>query len=126
MSVRTGDNNDGTHGLSAALPAREARKGTRMKKFLSMALVMAPLALAGCGHRTTVVVYNPPPGYTQAAQQGYHNGVQAAQRDMRAGLGPDAARHPNFNNPPVPPPLREDFRRGFQEGYRAVYAGGPR
>ena len=100
-----------------------------MKKLLSVALVFLPLSfcmgLAGCSHKT-VVVYAPPPAYSEAAQQGYREGVHAAQRDMGNGLRPDAARHPRFNNPPVPPPLREDYRHGFREGYQAVYNGGPR
>jgi hypothetical protein len=25
----------------------------------------------------------------------------------------------------VPPPLQEDFRHGFREGYQAVFHGGP-
>lgn len=99
-----------------------------MKKLLSVALLSLPLGLcmglAGCSHRT--VVYEPPPAYSAAAQQGYRDGVHAAQRDMSDGLRPDAARHPRFDHPPVPPPLQEDYRHGFREGYQAVFNGGPR
>jgi len=95
-----------------------------MKKFLCLALVFLPVALTGCSHRT-VVVYNPPPAYSEAAQQGYHDGVAAAQRDVRQGFGPDVNRHPRFRNPPVPPPLMEEYRHGFREGYQAVFHGGP-
>lgn len=95
-----------------------------MKKLWWTALAFVPLALAGCAHRE-VVVYNPPPAYSAAAQQGYHDGVAAARRDVSNGLGPDAGRHPRFRNPPVPPPLQEDYRHGFREGYQAVFHGGP-
>lgn len=92
------------------------------KKLLCSALIFVPLALAGCAHKT-VVVYNPPPAYSEAAQQGYRQGVQAAQTDIRNGLGPDVDRHPRFRNPPVPPPLQEDYRHGFRDGYQAVFHG---
>jgi hypothetical protein len=100
-----------------------------MKKLLSAALVALALPLglgmAGCSHPRPVVVYAPPPAYSEAAQQGYRAGVDAAQRDVDKGLRPDVARHPRFNNPPVPPPLQEDYRHGFREGYQRVFAGGP-
>ncbi len=92
------------------------------KKLLCSALIFVPLALAGCAHKT-VVVYNPPPAYSEAAQHGYRQGVQAAQNDIRNGLGPDVDRHPRFRNPPVPPPLQEDYRHGFRDGYQAVFHG---
>jgi hypothetical protein len=95
-----------------------------MKKLLSVAFILLPLGLAGCAHRT-VVVYDPPPAYSEAAQQGWHDGVRAAQHDIANGLRPDLARHPRFNQPPVPPPLWEDFRHGFRDGYQRVFAGGP-
>lgn len=94
-----------------------------MKKALWLALIGLPLMLAGCAHRETVA-YPPPPAYSEAAQQGYQNGVHAAQQDMRAGLQPDVNRHPHFRNPPVPPPLQEDFRHGFRDGYSQAFHGG--
>jgi hypothetical protein len=96
-----------------------------MKKALCVALAFVPLALAGCSHPQPVVAYPPPPAYTEAVQQGYRQGVQAAQRDIHNGLRADVDRHPRFRNPPVPPPLQEDYRRGFREGYQAVFRGGP-
>jgi hypothetical protein len=99
-----------------------AMKGlSTMKKLLSVALVLLPLGLAGCSHPQPVYAYPPPPAFSQVAQQGYNEGVRAGQRDLHAGLQPDVARHPRFNNPPVPPPLQEDYRHGFREGYRAVF-----
>ncbi|HEX4310764.1 MAG TPA: hypothetical protein VHZ25_12105 [Acidobacteriaceae bacterium] len=95
-----------------------------MRKLLCSALVFLPLAVTGCSHRA-VVVYAPPPAYSEAAQQGYRQGVEAARTDVRNSLRPDVDRHPRFRNPPVPPPLGEDYRRGFREGYQAVFRGGP-
>ncbi len=97
-----------------------------MKKILLLAVLLAPLALAGCAHRT-VVVYEPPPPpseFSQVAQQAYHNGVVAARRDINAGLPPDVNRHPRFRRPPVEPPFIEDYRHGFRAGYQAVYRNG--
>lgn len=95
-----------------------------MKKYLCLSLILLPVALAGCASKT-VVVYNPPPAYSEVARQGYHDGVAAAQHDMRSGLSQDVDRHPRFRNPPTPPGLIEDYRNGFREGYRAVFRGGP-
>lgn len=94
-----------------------------MRKFCSLALLVFPLLVAGCAHRE-VVAYEPPPAYSQAAQDGYRAGVRAAQHDLHHGLPPAPERHPDFNRPPVPPPLREDFRQGFREGYGRVFHGG--
>lgn len=96
-----------------------------MRKFLisCAALACLPLILVGCSHPRPE--YPPPPAYSAVAQQGYHDGVRAAQRDIHDGLRPDVDRHPRFRNPPVAGPLRDDYRNGFREGYRAVYRGGP-
>lgn len=113
-----------THGLRREKSApRDDGKECSMKKVVGAAVILLPLLLTGCSHR--VVVYPPPAAYSEAAQQGYRQGVHAAQNDMRSGLRPDVDRHPRFRNPPVPPPLRDDYRHGFREGYQAVYRGGP-
>jgi hypothetical protein len=95
-----------------------------MKKYLYLLLISVPVALTGCSHRTEVV-YAPPPAYSEVARQAYHDGIAAAQRDMRDGLRPDVDRHQRFRNPPTPPGLMDDYRNGFREGYRAVFHGGP-
>ena len=90
-----------------------------------LAALLFPVALlSGCSHPQPVaVVAPPPPEFGPIAQQGYHNGVEAARRDIRSGLAPDVKRHPRFRNPPVGPP--EEYRRGFRAGYDATYRGGP-
>lgn len=98
-----------------------------MKKLLIAAGVFIPLVVAGCGPPRPYYPPPPPPppAYSQAAQQGYHDGVEAAQRDISRGAPPDPNRHPRFRNPPVPPPLIEDYRHAFGDGYGQVYRHGP-
>jgi hypothetical protein len=99
-----------------------------MKKWIALAALSLPLTLAGCAHRTTVVYAAPPPppaALSAAAHQGYHDGIDAARRDINHGLPPDVNRHPRFRNPPVPPPAMEDYRHGFREAYRQSFRNGP-
>jgi hypothetical protein len=97
-----------------------------MRKFIAMAVLLVPVTLAGCSHPRPVVVVAPPPPppeFGPVAQQGYHDGVQAARRDIRQGLAPDVRRHPRFRNPPIAPPA--EYRRGFRTGYDVVFRAGP-
>jgi hypothetical protein len=98
-----------------------------MKNWIALGALLLPLGLAGCTHRT-VVVYNAPPppaAYSEAGRQGYNDGVAAAQRDLADGRPLVVDRHPRFRNPPVPPPLIEDYRHGFRAGYEQVIHRGP-
>jgi hypothetical protein len=92
-----------------------------MKKWLVMAALLLPLFVAGCGHPRPVVYAPPPPpvDFTEIARQGYHDGFEAARRDVARNVPPGVEKHPKFRNPPVPPPAVEDYRRGFREGYGA-------
>ncbi|HEY2469149.1 MAG TPA: hypothetical protein VGI45_15105 [Terracidiphilus sp.] len=96
-----------------------------MRASLALAALALPLAIAGCSHpRPVVYDVPPPPAYTQVAQRGFHDGFDAARRDLAKGIRPDVDRHPKFRSPPVPPPAFEDYRHGFREGYqRALHAG---
>ena len=99
-----------------------------MKKLIAVATLLLPLALAGCSHPQPAPYYPPPPpppAASQVAQQGYHDGFEAAQRDISKGAPPDPGRHPHFRNPPVPPPLIADYRHAFRNGYDQVYRHGP-
>jgi len=96
-----------------------------MRKFIVTAVLLFPIALAGCSHPQPVVVVAPPPPppeFGPVAQQGYHDGIQAARRDIHAGLAPDLQRHPRFRNPPIGPP--GEYRRGFRTGYDATFRAG--
>lgn len=97
------------------------------KKLAACALLALPLALTACGTSRPVYYSAPPPPpaeYNQAAQQGYNDGIRAAQNDIHKGLPPDIHRHPRFDRPPVPPPLAEDYRHGFRAGYDRVFRDG--
>ena len=97
-----------------------------LKEFAAISALAIPFALAGCTH--TQVVYAPPPPPAElspAAQHGYHDGIDAARRDIARGLAPDVQRHPRFRNPPVPPPAFEEYRHGFRAGYDQTIRGGP-
>jgi hypothetical protein len=96
-----------------------------MRKALLFAALSLPLALAGCSHRTVVYAVPPPPEFSQVAQRGFHDGAEAARRDIGSGLAPDADRHPRFRNPPVPRPAFGDYRQGFREGYHRTFHHGP-
>jgi hypothetical protein len=99
-----------------------------MKKLFAMTILLLPFALAGCSHPQPAPFYPPPPpppAYSQAAEQGHHDGIEAARRDIANGAPPDPNRHPRFRNPPVPPPLMDDYRHNFRNGYEEVYRHGP-
>lgn len=96
-----------------------------MRKALLLTALAMLLALAGCEHRTVVyAVPPPPPSYSQIAQNGYHDGWEAGQRDLSHGLAPDVDRHPRFQNPPVPGPAADEYRHGFRDGYRRAFHHG--
>jgi Prokaryotic membrane lipoprotein lipid attachment site len=86
-------------------------------------LLLSALVLTGCTHRAyySTPPPAPPPAYSEVAREGFHDGVLAADRDVRDGRRPDVARHPKFRNPPVGPPLIEDYRQGFRSGYDRVF-----
>ncbi|MFP5229283.1 MAG: hypothetical protein ACLGXA_16860 [Acidobacteriota bacterium] len=98
----------------------------KMKWFASSLLVL-PLLVAGCSHPQPVYYAPPPPPavYSQVAQQGYHDGWVAGRHDLRNGFAPDADRHPRFRRPPVGPPLIEDYRHGFRDGYHRAFSTAP-
>jgi hypothetical protein len=98
-----------------------------MRKALLFAALSLPFALAGCSHPRPVAyaVPPPPPEFDQIGQRGFHDGFAAAQRDIAAGRAPSVDHHPNFRNPPVPPPAIEDYRQGFRSGYDTAMHGGP-
>ncbi len=97
-----------------------------MALFAATVALALPLALTACSHPQPVVYAPPPPPppqFSPAARQGYHDGNEAARRDIAKSLPPDVQRHPRFRNPPVGPP--EEYRHGFRAGYDQAFRGGP-
>lgn len=97
-----------------------------MKKWIVLAALMSPLALAGCSQHH-YYAYAPPSAaaVNEIDQRGYHDGFEAARRDVAQQRPPNMRRHPNFRNPPVPPPAFEDYRHAFRSGYDAFLHNGP-
>lgn len=99
-----------------------------MNKWIVLAVLMFPLALAGCSDHYNRGYAPPPPPPAVAneiAQRGYHDGFEAARRDVTQQRPPDFKHHPNFRHPPVPPPAFNDYRRAFRAGYDAFIHHGP-
>jgi hypothetical protein len=59
----------------------------------------------------------PPSGYHELQRRGFHDGIVAARRDIRAHHRPDVNNRPEFRNPPVPANVRQDYRESFRQGY---------
>ncbi len=55
-----------------------------------------------------------------AARRGYHEGVEAARRDVQMQHRTDPDDHQEFRNPPVPPEMAGEFREGFMRGYEVA------
>jgi hypothetical protein len=98
-----------------------------MKKWIALAALLLPMSVAGCSHPQPVVVYAPPPPeLSAAAHQGYNAGIEAAGRDLANGRPLNLEAHPRFRNPPVPPPLVDEYRHGFRAGYeQVIHHGSP-
>ena len=93
-----------------------------MKRALLVGAAGLALMLAGCADRQ-VEAYGPPvygqaPGYSEARQQGFHDGVIAARHDLHERRRPDFDDHDRFRHPPVRGEFRDEYRHGFREGYR--------
>ena len=96
-------------------------------KVVPVTLIAAVLVLAGCAHPQPAYYAPPPPPPTASAvyQQGFHDGFEAARRDVADGHPPNFQHHPRFRNPPVPPPAIAEYRHAFREGYERFLHQGP-
>lgn len=90
---------------------------------LAVGLTMAPMAVPTAEAQISFHLgwQQPPHEYNDIQRQGFHAGIEAARHDLDRGLPPDPHRHWDFRRPDVPPPAREDFRRGFRHGYEVAY-----
>jgi len=91
-----------------------------MKKWLAAATLVVPFALAGCAHPRPVYYQAPPsPSFREIAQQGFHDGFEAARQDLDHRRPLTFERHDLFRHPPVRPEARQDYRHSFRDGYDA-------
>jgi hypothetical protein len=97
-----------------------------MKKWILLAALASPLLLAGCSEQRHY--YGSRPQMVDGVRQrGYHDGYEAARRDVMQQRRPDMRHHGDFRNPPVPPPEYEEYRHAFRAGYDDfLHHGGPR
>jgi hypothetical protein len=58
--------------------------------------------------------------WSDAWHHGFHEGVEAARRDMRENRRTDMDDHEQYRHPNVPRDMRRDFREGFARGYHMV------
>jgi hypothetical protein len=55
-----------------------------------------------------------------AARRGYRDGMEEARRDVERNRNTDPDDQPQFRNPPVPPPVVDEYREGFMRGYEVA------
>ncbi len=60
----------------------------------------------------------PPPEYQEVARMGFLDGIEGARRDYQNHRAPDVNNRDEFRHPHVPWRDRDDYRRGFERGYR--------
>ncbi len=95
-----------------------------MRKALAVALLSLPLVLAGCAEHERAY-YSAPyaPAQERFGERGFHDGSEAGRHDRSKGWRPDANRHGDFRNPPVPRGVVDEYRHGFREGYERAFRG---
>ena len=64
--------------------------------------------------------WNSPPAGTEQAQQGYRDGLQAAELDRAAKRKIDAKVSHLYVHPPVKGAARDEYRSSFEAGYNAA------
>jgi hypothetical protein len=64
----------------------------------------------------------PPAEFRDIQRKGFHDGIEAARRDIAEQRPPDVERKREFREPPVPPEGREEYREGFHRGYDMAIA----
>jgi hypothetical protein len=64
--------------------------------------------------------WNTPPAGTEQAQQGYRDGIEAAQLDRAAKRKIDAKASHLYVHPPVKGAARDEYRTGFTAGYETA------
>ncbi|MGH9617474.1 MAG: hypothetical protein ACRD28_12100 [Acidobacteriaceae bacterium] len=90
---------------------------------LMAGIAVAPIAVPQAHAQINIHLgwQQPPPDYNGVRRQGFHDGIDAARRDIGRGMAPNPNRHERFRHPPVRRGQRDDYRRGFSRGYQAAY-----
>jgi hypothetical protein len=57
---------------------------------------------------------------SDAERRGYREGIEEARRDVQFNRNTDPDDQPEYRNPPVPPPLADEYREGFMRGYEVA------
>jgi hypothetical protein len=107
------------------------KEETKMKKLIRMATpLMAVALMSGAplfahaqnnqAPTTQVQDWNTPPPGTEQAQQGYRDGIEAAQLDKTAKRKIDAKSSHLYLHPPVKGAARDEYRANFVSGYDAA------
>lgn len=68
----------------------------------------------------TTQEWNTPPAGTEQAQQGYRDGLQAAELDRAAKRKIDAKVSHLYVHPPVKGAAKDEYRSSFEAGYNAA------
>ena len=64
----------------------------------------------------------PPQEFRDIQRRGFHDGIEAARRDIAEQRPNDLDKKREFREPPVPPEAREEYREGFHRGYDMAFA----
>ena len=87
-------------------------------------MALAQNSQSGNQTQNSVQDWNTPPAGTEQEQQGYRDGIQAAQLDKLANRKIDAKTSHLYVNPPVKKDARDAYRNAFENGYKAAVAHG--
>ncbi len=80
----------------------------------------APMFAQAPMQNSAVQEWNTPPAGTEQAQQGYRDGVEAAQLDRAAKRPIDPKVSHLYVHPPVKGAARDEYRNSFEAGYDAA------
>lgn len=64
----------------------------------------------------------PPQEFREVQRRGFHDGIEAARKDINLRRPANAEMHEEFRHPEVEEGLREDYREGFRRGYNVAFA----
>ncbi len=56
----------------------------------------------------------------EAERRGYRDGLEEARHDVQSNRNTDPDDQPQFRDPPVPPPMADEYREGFMRGYEVA------